>query len=183
MKNTGSKRIAERYVKALFDVASAAGSLAVVEKDLASLNAALAGSPELQDFTQNPLLSREQKAAAMKAILAKMQANELTVKFITTLASQKRLDVLSDVASLFATWAQASRGEMSAKIVTATALSDKDAKDVAAKLEKAYGKKINLQVQEDASLLGGAVVHIGSIQLDSSLSGKLSRLKQKLQAA
>ena len=170
-------------MKALFDAATAAGSLAAVEQDLAALDKALQASPELQDFTRNPLLSREQKGKAMGAVLAKLKADKLTVQFIDLLASQKRLDVLSDIAALFAQWAQASRGEMGARVVSASPLSEKDTKAIADRLSKAYGKKINLQVQEDASLLGGAVVHIGSIQLDSSLSGKLKRLGQKLRAA
>ena len=183
MKNTGSKRIAERYVKALFDVASKANALAAVEQDMAALAGALAASAELQDFTQNPLLTREQKATTMAGLLGKLQTHKLTEQFDALLAKQKRLDVLPEIAALFAQWAQASRGEMSARVVSASKLSDKDIGAITERLSKAYGKKINLQVQEDASLLGGAVVHIGSIQLDSSLSGKLRRLGQKLRAA
>ncbi|NBX03319.1 MAG: F0F1 ATP synthase subunit delta [Alphaproteobacteria bacterium] len=182
MKNQSSKRIAERYVKALFDVAQLGGALPAVEKDLAALNAAVAASDELQRFIESPLLTREQKASAMQAVLVKQKANDITVKFLLMLARQKRLDALPAIAELFANWAEAARGEMSASVTSASKLSDKDAGLVADRLSKAYGKKINLSIKEDASLLGGVVVHIGSIQLDGSLSGKLRRLKQKLAA-
>ena len=183
MKNAGSKRIAERYVKALMDVAKDAKSVDAVEQDLLSVQKALASSPELQQFVSTPLLSREQKAKTMEALLGKMKLSDTTIKFAVTLARQQRLDVLPEITSLFTQRAQEARGEMSARIVTASPLSEKDAKDIADKLGKAYGKKINLQVQVDPSLLGGAVVYIGSVRLDSSLSGKLGRLKQTLQAA
>jgi F-type H+-transporting ATPase subunit delta len=183
VKNAGSKRIAERYVKALFDLASTAKALPAVEADLAALSAAIDASSELQAFIRNPLLSREQKAKTMQALLAKLNASALTIQFTVALASNQRLDVLPAIASMFSQWAQAARGEMSARVTSASPLGDKDRAAIAERLGKAYGKKINLQVQEDASLIGGVIVNIGSIQLDSSLSGKLNKLKQKLQAA
>ncbi len=182
MKNASSKRIAERYVKALFDVATASGALAAVEKDLRALAAAAEGSDQMQKVALSPLLTRAQKADAMKAVLAQLKAHELTTQFVLMLARQQRLAVLGDIAKLFGQWAENSRGEMSAEIVAASKLSEKEVAVVSERLGKAYGKKVNLTVKEDASLLGGVVVRIGSIQLDGSLSGKLRRLKQKLAA-
>ncbi len=182
MKNASSKRIAERYVKALFDVANSAGALAAVEADLVSLGSASAQSATLVSFVQNPLYTREQKATAMSAVASKCNAHALTQQFISMLARQNRLELLPAVAELFAQWAQASRGEMSAEVISAAKLGEKEVADVAARLSKAYGKKVNLQLKEDASLIGGVVVRIGSVQLDGSLSGKLRRLKQALAA-
>lgn len=183
MANTGSKRIAERYVKALFDIASKDNVLAQVEADLKSLGSALAESAELRDFLANPLLDRKQHAAALTAILGKIKAQKLTVDFIANLATQKRLGVLAEIISLFAEWAEKSRGEATAEVTSAAPLSDADTKALKDALAKVYGKKINLQLKQDASLLGGMVVKIGSIQLDSSLAGKLDRLQQSLKAA
>lgn len=183
MAKTGSKRIAERYVKALFDVASKDGILAAVEADLKSLGNALAESKDLREFIANPLLGRDQQVAALTAILGSIKAQKLTVDFVTNLVAQKRLGVLSDIVTIFAQWAEKSRGELTAEVVSAAPLADADIAALKEKLGKAYGKKINLQLKQDASLLGGMVVKIGSIQLDSSLAGKLDRLQLALKAA
>ena len=183
MKTIGAKRIAERYVKALFDLAQPAHAVDQVEADLLALAAAVRQSPEFARFLSNPLLSRDMQAAAMDAMLKQLKAHEVTRKFVAALARHKRLPLLADAAELFSRIAQASRGEMSAEVVAAAALGKTELSAVSDRLGKAYGKKINLAVSEDANLLGGIVIKIGSVQLDGSLAGKLDRLGQKLKAA
>lgn len=183
MATTGSKRIAERYVKALFDVAGAGKALPQVEKDLNALAAAIEASEDLRAFIGNPLLGRDQQATAMQAVLERLKANKLTIDFIGALARAKRLPLLPEIAALFTQWAENTRGEITAEVVVASPLSDKDAASLADRLSKAAGKKINLQLRQDPSLLGGMIVKIGSQQLDSSLAGKLDRLKLALKAA
>lgn len=183
MKTTGNTRIAQRYVKALTEVSSAANATDAVEKDLRALQHLLAESKDFQTFLTNPILSRQQQATAMAAVLEKIGAHKVTGQFIATLAAQKRLAVLDAAAALFAEWAAAQRGEMAAELVTAAPLKAADVKDAESRLSKAFGRKVNLAIREDASLMGGVIVKVGSQQLDSSLAGKIRRLKQSLKAA
>ena len=183
MKTTGSKRIAERYVKALFEVAQSAKSLDKVEADLASLGVALTQSPEFCDFLVNPLLTPEQRASIMTAILDKIKTTDLTRQFIGTLIAQKRLAILPAVCEEFSRMAASARGELDAEIISASPMKDKEISYINERLSKAYGRKLRLAVKEDAALLGGVILRIGSQQLDSSLAGKLRRLKNSLKAA
>lgn len=183
MKISGSKRIAERYVKALFEVAQAESALKNVEADLKMLGAAIHESPEFQDFLTNPLLSHEVRAQAMLAILAKMNVHQLTRQFTGMLISQKRLAILPDIIALFAQWAANERGELKGELISASPLKLQEVATISERLSRAYGKKVNLEVRQQPELLGGIVVRIGSQQLDSSLSGKLSRLGIALKAA
>lgn len=183
MKKSGSKKIAERYVKALFDVATAAGAAAAVEKDLQTLAAALNESAEFSKFLHNPLLSRKQKAEVAAALLARLGANKVTTQFISLLAAQNRLDLLAEMAKLFIEKCALSRGEISAELVVASKVSAADSEAIASALGKAYNKKINLSIREDKAIVGGSIINIGSLRLDGSLAGKLDRLKQKLKAA
>ena len=183
MKKSDAKRIAERYVKALFDVAQSASALDAVEADLNSLGDALAGSADFRHFLTNPLLSAATRAQTMLAVLAKMEVNQISRQFIGMLIAQKRLDILPEVIALFSVWASSARGELRGEVISAAPLKDKEAAMVAERLGKAYGKKMKLDVKQDPALLGGVVVKIGSVQLDSSLAGKMRRLKIALQAA
>lgn len=183
MKTSGSKRIAERYVKALFEIAQATRATDAVEADLASLGKALNESADFRHFLNNPLLTMETRAAVMLDILTKIKASDLTRQFIGTLLQQKRLPLLPAILEEFAHVASAARGELSAELITAAPLKDKEIQAVTERLSKAYGQKLRLSVKEDPSLLGGVVLRIGSQQLDSSLAGKLRRLKNTLKAA
>jgi F-type H+-transporting ATPase subunit delta len=183
MKTTGAKRIASRYVKALFDVAQAASAVEAVEKDLAALGDSLKESEDFQHFLTNPLLSRQAQADVMKAMLAKMKAHKVTQPFMAALAQHRRLPILLEIIELFADAAQAARGEMKAELIAAATLKPKEISMVSERLGKIYGKKVNLGVRQDKNLLGGVMIKVGSVQLDGSLAGKLDRLGLALKTA
>ena len=183
MKTSGSKRIASRYVKALFEVVAADKATDAVEKDLLSLADALSNSKDFQHFLTNPLLSSDVRAQTMLAVLAKMQVHQLTRQFIGMLIRQKRLAILPDIIVLFAEWAASARGELKGEVIAAAPLKAKEIQMISDSLGKAYDRKMVLTLKEQPDLLGGVVVKIGSLQLDSSLAGKMRRLKIALQAA
>lgn len=183
MKSAGSARIAKRYVKAIFDVASQSSAVEAVESDFASLGKALAESAEFRDFLENPLLPAQARAAAMLALLEKLKAHQLTRQFFGMLLTQKRLTLLPAIITEFANLASAARGEVTVSAESAVALSEKDLKDLAQRLSKAYGRPVRLSAKHNPALLGGMILKMGSQQLDSSLAGKMRRLGQALRAA
>lgn len=181
MKTSGAKKIAERYVKALFDASG--DSLGKVERDLVELQAALAWSKEFRQLLVNPLLTRDQQAKAMDAVLTSVKAHKLTRDFLNLLARKKRLPLLPEIIALFVEWSAKARGEMKAEVVSAAPLKDADVAAIGKRLAKLYGREILLETRQDPELLGGIVINIGSLRLDASLSGKLRRLGNKLKAA
>jgi F-type H+-transporting ATPase subunit delta len=58
---------------------------------------------------------------------------------------------------------------------------DEQAKLVAA-LEKRFDRKVRVQSQVDAALIGGAVVRAGDLTIDGSVRARLARLAQDLTA-
>lgn len=183
MKNLASQKLAQRYADALFAVASEASVLPSVEADLKALAEAAEQSADFAGFLYNPLLTRSQSAEVVGAVLKGCGAHELTQKFMYLLAQQKRLPALPVIAQCFAKMTMSARGEMAADLISASELKQKDVDSIADKLTKAYGKKITTETSIDPELLGGVIVRIGSAQLDSSVSGKLQRLKNTLSAA
>ena len=72
------------------------------------------------------------------------------------------------------------RGEVSAQVTVAHALTAAQKKELATTLKGIVGKDVALDVTEDQSLLGGMIVKVGSRQIDTSLKTKLSSLKLAL---
>jgi F-type H+-transporting ATPase subunit delta len=183
MKTAGAKRIASRYVKALFEVAHEASALDAVEKDMASLGRMLAESEDFRQFLVNPLLTRQVQTDTMVALLGRMKAHKAMHPFVATLSHHRRLPILPEIIALFAEAVQSARGEMAAELIAASALKPIQVASVEQRLSQVYGKKVNLDVRQDPSLLGGIVVKIGSLQIDGSLAGKLERLELALKVA
>ncbi len=183
MKHSGEMQIASRYTSALFDIASAASALDAVEKDIADLARAAVGNEGFADFIASPLLNRSQQQQVVAALADSFQTHPVTKAFLVALAGARRLTLLAEIARQIAEKAQEARGEVSAELVTALPVGDKETALVAERLGKAYGKKVTLRNVQDARVLGGAVIKIGGVEIDASLAGKLQRLEQTLKAA
>jgi len=177
-----ANQIAKRYVQALFDVAGD-NVRAKVEKDLKQLDIIVKGSDLFRDLLANPLLTRAQQAQAMESVLEAISADKITRQFIALLAARKRLSIIPEIIEQFLTKAAEARGEVSAELISAVPLKSGDVASVGERLGKVFGKKVQLETRQDPALLGGVVVKIGSMQFDSSLSGKMRRLQNKLKAA
>lgn len=183
MSSNDSHRISDRYVKALYDLAQSAGALEAVERDLGQLAALVGSSEPLQKFLANPLLSRSQKAAAMKELLGKMQAHELTQRFVAALAGNLRLPMLAEVIASFENYIARARGVVRARVTAAQPLTPAQADAIGSALSKASGRKVSITTRHNPAILGGIVVDFDGMMIDGSVASKLKRLEKTLKTA
>lgn len=183
MAKAASNLAADRYAQALFELATEEGSLDAVAGDVSSLVALIAESADLSRLVRSPIYSREQQAAAMAEILTQAGANALTGKFVALVADNRRLFMLPAIGKAFAGLIAKQRGEITAEVKAAHALTDAQVADLKATLKAAYGKEPQLSVTVDPSLIAGLIVKVGSKMIDSSLKTKLANLKTALTEA
>jgi len=169
-----------RYAIALFEIAKEANNLAAVEADLDQLQAALNESADLRDVTSSPLLSREVQGKALRALTDKMGLGAEVSNTVALMAAKHRLFVLEDMISQVKALAADDRGEVSAEITAAKALTEKQSAALAAALKKSVGKDVNVNVTVDKDIIGGLIVKVGSAMVDSSLRSKLNNLKNAM---
>jgi len=70
----------------------------------------------------------------------------------------------------------AHRGEVTAEVVSAHALSDDQMDALRKQLRARVGRDVNIQSRIDPSILGGLIVKIGSRMIDSSIKTRLNTL-------
>jgi F-type H+-transporting ATPase subunit delta len=169
--------LAGRYAKALFELAQETKAVDAVSADLAALRKAVQSSPDLARLVKSPLFSRENQSKALKAVLEKMGAGDLSVKFVLTLAEKRRLYVLTGIIAAYENLVARSRGETQAEVTAARDLSDAEIAELKTVLKSRLGKEPRLHTRVDPSLLGGLVVKVGSRMIDSSLRTKLDGLR------
>lgn len=169
--------MAGRYARALFDLANDANALDAVASDMKSLRSMLAESDDLREMVRSPVYSEEDQQAAMKAVAEKAGFQELTTNFLGLVARNRRLFAVGGMAHVFAELLAKHRGEVTAEVVSAVALTDAQSTELKAALSKSVGKDIQMDTSVDASLLGGLIVKIGSRMIDSSVRTKLNNLQ------
>jgi F-type H+-transporting ATPase subunit delta len=176
--------LAQRYATALFELAQEEHQLDAVAKDLEAIRKLIDGNDDLKRLVRSPVFSREEQANAMGAILDRVGVHPLTRRFVLFVASQHRLFALQDMARGFAKQLADMRGEMTARVTSASALSATQVAALKATLKSAFGgRDVGLEAQVDPSLLGGIVVKVGSRMIDSSLKTKLTNLAHAMKGA
>lgn len=175
-----SSGIAARYATALFDLAKDEKALTVLEGDIDALDAAIAASADLRSLISSPLLSRDDQGNAITAIAAKMKLSALVANTLALMASKRRLFVLTQLIADIRARIAAEKGEVTAEVTSATKLSAAQAKKLAASLKASAGKDVKLKTAVDESLIGGLVVKLGSIMIDTSIKSKLAALQNAM---
>lgn len=172
--------VAERYASSLFELALEDKSIARVEAALASFEAMLAGSADLRRLIESPVFAADEQERAVSAILGKAKIDGLAGNFLRVVARNRRLFAVPGMIQAFRRIAAEHRGEVSADVTAAHALTAAQQNELKAALRSVAGKDVVINVTVDPSLLGGLVVRMGSRQIDTSLKTKLNSLKLAL---
>jgi F-type H+-transporting ATPase subunit delta len=171
-----SYRIATRYAKSLIELAQEKGQLEEVRRDMSEMETIIKSSPELRVFLKSPIVSADKKVAVLNKVFAK--GNEITVKFITLLASKGREGFLQEIAESFVIQYNVLKNITPVKITSAVKLDKSTIDTMLADLKKRENLG-DMQLTEtiDESLLGGFVLLYGDKQIDSSVRTSLQKLR------
>lgn len=175
--SSGSAGLAGRYATALFELAETDKKLDDVASDLQDLRAMIDGSEDLARVIKSPVMSRNDQINAMTAIAEAAKFAPLTKNFIGVIAENRRLFALTNIINAFQAQLAASRGEATAEVVSAKALTKAQLSAVEDALKSAIGTKVQVEQRVDESLLGGLVVRVGSRMIDSSLKTQLQKMR------
>ena len=172
--------VAGRYASALYELAASEKKISAVEKDLGRVDALLKGSDDLMRLVRSPVFSAEDQQAAISKILDKAKVTGIVGNFVRVVAGNRRLFALPDIIPAFKAKLAEARGEATAKVTVAAALTAPQTTQLKAALKSVVGKDVALDMVVDPSLLGGMIVKVGSRQIDTSLKTKLSSMKLAL---
>ena len=169
--------MAGRYAAALFELAKEQKQLDQVERDVATFQALLEASPELNRLVRSPVIAAEAQARALDAVLAKIGISGFTGNFLKLLVRNRRLFAVADMLRAFLSLLARERGEVSADVASAHPLSGEQMQVLADSLKASIGRNVQIRTRVDPNLLGGLIVKVGSKMIDSSLRTKLNNLK------
>ena len=171
---------AARYANATYVAASKAGALSNVEAELNGLAKAAHESKAFAGFLDNPLLSRDDKAAQIEALLKEKNVSQITTNLCTTLAGNARLSELVKVTEVYASLMKAKRGEVDATIISADPLTKAESNAVAAAIKATSqgASEVIISSKVDPSIIGGIQVQIGDQFLDLSIKSKIEEVSR-----
>ncbi len=172
-----------RYAEAFTDVVTDLKlGTAAIDHRFSDFLATWEGSAELRTFFVNPAIPAPQKIAILDKLNATLGMQKELRNLIAVLIQNDRIGHVVEVAAAYRSILQRQLGIRPAEIVTARQLSAGERSSLVAELARLAGAKIDPSFKLDSSILGGAVVRIGSTVYDGSVRGRLDRLKEALTA-
>jgi F-type H+-transporting ATPase subunit delta len=170
--------VARTYARALFNAAKDAGRIDEVRDQLTTFVQAVDEVTELRSLIRNPELDPPTKAAALDDVLE--GADELLRNFVRVVTEKGRAAQFDEITREYEALVAAEEQILSVELTTAYELSDDEADSILKQIEQASGRRVEAARTVDPDLIGGLVLKAGSLEVDSSVRGRLDRLRKEL---
>jgi len=175
-----SDTAASRYSLALYELAEENNSVQEIEDQSFALIKLIDESKDFEIIIRNPTNKKEDQINVMNIISKHYSINILLKKFLCFLVEKRRLFFLQNILKNFIDICSQKRGEVKARLIAAKQLNDNEVNKIKDELSKDFINKIKLDYKHDPSLIGGLIIQVGSVMIDTSIKSKLKKLENKM---
>tara|TARA_Y100000741_G_scaffold335117_1_gene292781 strand:+ start:55 stop:612 length:558 start_codon:yes stop_codon:yes gene_type:complete len=179
-KNRFSDSSAKSYSQALYELASEEKNLDDIEKNVASVLKLIFQSEEFNLLIKDPTNKQEDQQNVINIIFEKFNLNSLLKKFLNFLVMKRRFFYVEKILKDFLVICSKNRGEISAKLTVAKELNENEINKIKSELSKNFGSDIKLNYKYDPDLIGGLIMQVESIMIDTSIKNKLQKIENKM---
>jgi len=170
--------IARPYARAAFEYAQAEGKLAQWSEALAVASATVADA-EVKKLLDHPRITPQQLVDLI-ADVAGARLEQSTRNFVSTLAENRRLGLLPEIAAMYETLRSEAESRAEVEVISAAPLDQAQQDRLASALKKRLQREVRLQCSVDPALVGGAIVRCGDLVIDGSVKVRLARLAAEI---
>jgi F-type H+-transporting ATPase subunit delta len=171
--------VASRYARALAD-ALTPESTDVGLDQLRRFAALLDDEPDTRTLMMNPVIPAEARDRFLDTIGRVLGFDRRVQKLLLLLVDRRRLEILDDLIEAYQRLLDERNGIVRAAVVSASPLTESERRELAERFGKTTGKRVEMEVSQDPSLIGGLVVRIGSTVYDGSVRQHLLGFKERL---
>ena len=174
------RRFARPYAKALMEVTNSAEKANALRAELERFEQVRMSSTELQELYANPGFDFAAKSGVTQTIARKLGLSDLAGKVLDLLIQNHRMNDLRAIVDGLAEMVRRATGTLAAEVRAAQPLSNQDLAELRRTLETKFGRRVDVTVTTDLSILGGFVAKVGSEVYDASVAGKIHKFRESL---
>ena len=168
--------IAKRYARAFFDVAGVEDRYERCYDELKRFSGVLEENENLKNLLSNPVFEIKDKKAVVREVLKELNLSLPTANFINLLVDKQRIGIINEIEKDYLKLMDNALGIARVQVRTAFPFTTELSANLKHGLESFTGKHVDMQVEEDASLLGGIVVRVGDKLYDGSIKMQLNNI-------
>jgi len=169
--------IAQRYASALLEIGVEDKCLETIRKDLATFAQAYTQSADLRVVLHNPSIITEDRKALVRQIGEHLRLSHLAINVLQLLVDKDRMGSAVDISGALSARTDIHDGVLRARVTAAQELEASQKAGMQTLLSKLTGKKVIVETDIDASLLGGVITRVGGKVYDGSLRTQLEQLR------
>ena len=169
-----------RYSLALYELAEESNSINEIEKDSLSIIQLISNSDDFNLLIKDPTNKKEDQLNVLLKISEKFKINNLLTKFLSFLISKRRFFYVEKILKNFLMICSKNRGEISAKLTVAKELNENEVNKIKDGLTKNFGSNVKLNYNYDPDLIGGLIMQVESVMIDTSIKNKLQQIENKM---
>ena len=140
----------------------------------------LNNSLDFSELIKNPTIKQSDQKNIFDSLSKEFNFDSLLVKFFNLLIEKRRLFIIKKILNDFLLICSEQRGEVQAKLTAVKDLSLQELESIKNELKENFGSNIKLDYIKDETLIGGLVLQVGSIMIDTSIKNKLKQVEQQM---
>ena len=179
-KSTFSNSTSESYAVALYELSKDDSQLEKVEDEINSLKKLINKSFDFKEMILSPTVTKDEKKNVILTIAKQNNFSEILKNFLGFVALKNRLFFLEKIINSFLNLLSKNKGELKAKLISSKELSLEDQKKIQNELSKDFKSQLKIDYKYDPSLIGGLIIQVGSIMVDTSIKNKLKKLEKNM---
>ena len=179
-KNRFSDSSAKSYSQALYELAFEEEKLNDVEEHAISIIKLISQSKDFNSLINDPTNKQEDQLNVINLIFEKFNLNKLLKKFLNFLVTKRRFFYVEKILKDFVMICSKNRGEISAKLIVAKELNENEINKIKDELSQNFGSNVKLNYNYDPDLIGGLIMQVESVMIDTSIKNKLQQIENKM---
>ncbi len=173
-----SSEISQRYALALYELSKEKNQTDEIVSNMITFKKVFNSNKDLKNFVKNPTYSVEAQKKVFEKVLTLMSFNQILKNFFAILIEKKRVFFLDIIIEEFLKLILSKSGEISGTLISSKKIDEKTILDIEKEISANIKSTIKLKSKIDESLIGGIVIQIGSLMIDSSIKNKLQKYKK-----
>ena len=179
-----SSTLARPYARAVFALARADEALGAWSAAL-STAAQIVAEPAARTFLSRRDLDPASRAAFLQSVCEAGGDSEVLGSasgrnLLRLLAENDRLSIVPEIATQFEQLKARAENTVRVQLVTASGVEEAVVERIRLTLQRSLGRAVELELQQDPGLLGGAVIHAEGRVIDGSVKSRLNELAETL---
>ena len=179
-KNRFSDSSAKSYSQALYELATEEKNLNDVEEHAVSIIKLISQSEDFNSLIKDPTNKQDDQINSINIIFERFNLNSLLKKFLNFLVMKRRFFYVEKILKDFVMICSKNRGEISAQLTVAKELNANEINKIKDELSQNFGSNVKLNYTYDPDLIGGLIMQVESVMIDTSIKNKLQKIENKM---